>query len=337
MQGSRTGLIVLAVFTCVFGASYGYLQYRLHLMTTPLSADLDQASEGTAAKPPIAPPPSPPPAMAPEPTAEDLAAIEPGAGVPNTETPPGNPPAAHDPEPTPAPPPELPPAAAADPPAVPKPARKNGESGSKVLSYFQHTRTQVDTSRAFGFVLLPRIAVTSDERDVQKRFCDIMLATMDFMTPGAVAAARSDVLATYWPIVASRQSFEIKAAFAARDCGLLITWYDHKIARSLAAKAGVAHLTGPLLITWPSMGAEGAEARNPLIVDFSKADNERATKALQYWFRQLRAKPELWTNRIREGTIRAELADAVNDTAGVMLAVLNGKWDSLTVVASAAP
>ncbi|MEQ1864137.1 MAG: hypothetical protein ABL996_05735 [Micropepsaceae bacterium] len=345
MHGSRTGLIVLIVFTCVFGASYGYLQYRGYLMTTPLSAELDAVGESTAVKPP------PPPAPIVEPTPEELAAIELGAGVPSGETPmdsgatsaldmtpPGYPPAAHDPEPTPS---ALPPAAAADPPAVkpaaPKPARKNGESGSKVLSYFQHTRTQVDTSRAFGFVLLPRIAVTSDERDVQKRFCEIMLATMDFMTPGAVAAARSEVLATYWPIVASRQSFEIKAAFAARDCGLLITWYDHKIARSLAAKAGVAHLSGPLLITWPSMGTEGEQARNPMIVDFSKADHERATKALQYWFRQLRAKPELWTNRIREGTIRAELADAVNDTAGVVLAVLNRKWDSLTVVASAAP
>ncbi len=281
--------------------------------------------------------------------------MDPGVTQADELVPPGNPspkldaardtipmsPAAHDPAPTPAPG-AMPPAAAGDPPpAAPvirrTPPKKNGNSGSKVLSYFQHTRTQVDTSKAFGFVLLPRVAVTSEERDVQKRFCDIMLATMDFMTPGAVAAARTEVLATYWPIVASHESFEIKAAFLARDCGLLITWYDHKIARSLAAKAGVAHLTGPLLITWPSSGAEGEQARSPLIVDFSKADHERATKALQYWFRQLRAKPELWTNRIREGTIRAELADAVNDTAGVVLAVLNGKWDSLTVVASATP
>ena len=71
-----------------------------------------------------------------------------------------------------------------------------------------------------------------------------------------------------------------------------------------------------------------------LFVDFSKADNARATKTLQYWFRQLRGRPELWTNRIREGTIRAELADAVNDTAGVVLAVLYGKWDSVNAVAN---
>ena len=224
----------------------------------------------------------------------------------------------------------MPPAGAADPPP------KNNGHANKVLSYFQRTRTTIDTRNAFGFVLLPRVAVTSDERDVQKQFCEIMLATMDFMTPGA-AAARTDVLVTYWPIVASRESFEIKAAFDDRDCGLLLTWYDHKLARSLAAKAGVAGLTGPLLITWPSSGEDGEEGRNPLIVDFSKADHERATKALQYWFRQLRGKPQLWTSRIREGTIRAELADAVNDTAGVVLAVLNGTWDSLTVVASAAP
>jgi hypothetical protein len=93
-------------------------------------------------------------------------------------------------------------------------------------------------------------------------------------------------------------------------------------------------LSGPLLITWPSTGADGDEARNPLIVDFSRADYARASKALQYWFRQVRGRPELWTNRIREGTIRAELADAVNDTAGVVLAVLYGKWDSVNAVAT---
>lgn len=380
MTGSRTGLIVAAVFICVFVASYAFLQIRGHLGSATLSADIESAAPQPQPAPPPAPvaPPPAPAALAPE----ELAAIEPPAGVPAGEspmvpgvnraidlTPPGSevtgggmppplppktyvvppprpgiarddvplPPAAHDPAPAAMPP------AAHDPEPAPvtpvvrtTPPKRNGNSGSKVLSYFQHTRTQVDTSKAFGFVLLPRVAVTSDERDVQKQFCEIMLATMDFMTPGAVsaAAARSEILATYWPIAPQHEPFTIKAAFVARDCGLLITWYDHKIARSLAAKAGVAHMTGPLLITWPSSGAEGEEARNPLIVDFSKADHERATKALQYWFRQLRAKPELWTNRIREGTIRAELADAVNDTAGVVLAVLHGKWDSLSAVAT---
>jgi hypothetical protein len=161
---------------------------------------------------------------------------------------------------------------------------------------------------------------------------------MDFMTPGAVAAsAPRDVLATYWPVVGSRESYEIKHAFTERNCDDLIAWYDFTLARSLAAKAGVAELTGPLLITWPAAGADGNAARDPLIVDFSKANPERATKALTYWFRQVKSRPDLWTNRIREGTIRAELADAVNDTAGVLLTVMSGKWDSLTVVASAAP
>ena len=248
------------------------------------------------------------------------------------------PPAAYDLPPPPPPPP--PPPSAALPPAAANghtpvtPVVKNGHSGSKVLSYFQHAKTKIDTSKAFGFVLLPKAAVTAEEKQTQKQFCEIILATMDFMTPGAIAAAPTDILATYWPIVGSRESFEIKAAFTDRNCDELIAWYDHKLARGLATKAGVAGLTGPLLITWPSSGADGEEARNPLIVDFSKANHERATKALQYWFRQLCAKPELWTNRIREGTIRAELADAVNDTAGVVLAVLHGKWDSLNAVSA---
>jgi hypothetical protein len=229
----------------------------------------------------------------------------------------------------------MPPAAAGDPPASPDAhyrAARNGHGGSKVLSYFQRTRTQIDTRRAFGFVLMPKVAVTDEEKRVQKDFCTIVLASMDFMTPGAVASAPRDVLATYWPVQPSRVSFEIADAFAQRNCDELLAWYDHGLARTLAAKAGVAELSGPLLITWPASGADGETARDPLIVDFSKADHERATKALQYWFRQLRARPELWTNRIREGTIRAELADAVNDTAGVVLAVMSGKWDSLNVV-----
>ena len=208
---------------------------------------------------------------------------------------------------------------------------------SRVLSYFQQTKTHIDTRRAFGFVLIPRAAVTEQEKQTQKDFCEIMLASMDFMTPGAVATAieQHEILATYWPIEASRNSFEVSTAFAARDCTDLIAWYDHKLARSLAAKAGVAHLGGPLLMTWPSSGANESD-RDPLVVDFSKANHERATKALQYWFRQLRNKPSLWTSRIREGTIRAELADAVNDSAGVMLAVLAGKWDTLTTIGATA-
>ena len=208
----------------------------------------------------------------------------------------------------------------------------------KVISYFQKTKTQLDTKMAFGFVLFPRAAVTDAEKATQKNFCEIVLASLDFMTPGAVTAAiseRHEILATYWPIDSSRNSFEVSTAFAARDCNDLIAWYDHKLARSLAARAGVSHLGGPLLITWPSSGASERD-RDPLVVDFSKANHERATKALQYWFRQLRNKPALWTSRIREGTIRAELADAVNDTAGVMLAVLSGKWDSFTVASSTA-
>jgi hypothetical protein len=183
---------------------------------------------------------------------------------------------------------------------------------------------------------MPKAAVTDADKRTQKDFCITVLASMDFMTPGAVAAsAPREVLATYWPVVGSRESYEIKQAFSERNCDDLIAWYDYRLARALAAKAGVAELSGPLLITWPSQGVEGQSARDPLIVDFSKANHERAAKALQYWFRQVKARPDLWTNRIREGTIRAELADAVNDTAGVVLAVMSGKWDSLTVVASA--
>lgn len=302
--------------------------------------------------------------------------LEPAAGAPDAPMAPGSapsampppmsngqgapppwpmPPAAHDPPPPPPPPaaampaPVPPPPAAHAPSAMPPaaanghgpsatPPLRGGHSGSKVLSYFQKARTQIDTKRAFGFVLMPRAAVTAADKRVQQDFCTTMLATMDFMTPSAVAAsAPVDVLATYWPIVGSRESYEIKQAFTERNCDELIAWYDYALARTLATQAGVAELTGPLLITWPSQGVDGASARDPLIVDFSKANHERAAKALQYWFRQVKARPDLWTNRIREGTIRAELADAVNDTAGVLLTVMSGKWESFTVVASAAP
>ncbi len=260
-------------------------------------------------------------------TATVGAALPPPPSPAPTDPPAGElPPAAHDPAPDP-----LPPAAAGDPPELPK---KNGHGGAKVLSYFQQSITTLDTKRAFGFVLLPRAAVTDAEKRTHKSFCEIMLASMDYMAPGAVAAsAPSKVLATYWPIVIGRDAVEITAAFSARDCDDLIAWYDHALARKLAANAGVSDLSGPLLITWPS--DDGVDAvRDPLIVDFSKADHARATKALQYWFRQLKSRPELWTNRIREGTIRAELAEAVNDTAGVVLAVMSGKWESLNTVAT---
>jgi hypothetical protein len=264
------------------------------------------------------------PAMAEAPKPADMAE-EPAAGDPIGS---GVPPDAGQGAPPPVP---LPPAAAGDPPELPK---KNGHSGSKVISYFQHTRTTLDTARAFGFVLLPKAAVTDAEKATHKAFCKLVLASLDFMTPGAVAdSAPAEVLATYWPVVASRESFEINDAFRSRNCDDLLVWYDHSLARKLATKAGVADLSGPLLITWPS-GTDETAVRDPLIVDFSKANHERAAKALNYWFRQLKNRPELWTNRIREGTIRAELADAVNDTAGVVLAVMSGKWESLKTVAT---
>ncbi len=237
----------------------------------------------------------------------DVVAIEPAAGTPD------------DPKPEP-------------PPGDPPP--KNGHSGSKVLSYFQQSKTKLDTARAFGFVLLPKEAVTAEEKRTQKSFCELMLASLDFMTPDAVSvSAPAAVLATYWPITASRGSFEIKEAFAMRNCGDLLAWYDHALARKLATNAGVADLSGPLLITWPS-GGDATAVRDPLVVDFSKANHERAKKALLFWFRQLKNRPELWSNRIREGTIRAELADAVNDTAGVVLAVMSGKWESVNTLAT---
>ncbi len=286
------------------------------------------------------PAPAPVPVVAaPEPPSiEDIA---PGAGMPvDSEVTGGSMPPAAAGDPPPPPPPPAAPAPASPPPASANGhgTPKNGHSGSKVLSYFQKARTKIDPNRAFGFVLMTKVAVSDADKRTQRTFCTTLLATMDFMTPGAVASsAPAEVLATYWPVVGSRESYEIKQAFSERNCDDLIAWYDFTLARTLASKAGVAELSGPLLITWPSMGADGRTARDPLIVDFSKANQERATKALQYWFRQVKSRPDLWTNRIREGTIRAELADAVNDTAGVLLTVMAGKWDSLTVVASAAP
>ena len=157
-----------------------------------------------------------------------------------------------------------------------------------------------------------------------------MLASLDFMTPGE--ATRQSVLATYWPLIASAEPEDIETAFADKNCPSLIDWYDHSLARAIASKAGVLGMSGPMLITWPSQSALYRNPRDPLIVDFANADYVSASKALHHWFKQVAKKPELWTNHIREGTIRAELADAINDTAGVVLAVMAGKWESVTVV-----
>lgn len=325
-------------------------------------------SSGQGAPPPV-PIVSPPPAPSAPPPPEVVAV------APSRPMPPGyyGPPM-HDPDPvggsapppaaapslpspTPLPPrivsgpsaaPPAPPPMTEGPSATPPPAggssrprgfaRSNAHS-AKVVSYFQQTRTRIDTAQAFGFVLIPRAAISLEERAVHKSFCEAMLATMDYMAPSAVSSANGvtpgAILATYWPVVGSREGFEIKAAFNERNCDDLIAWYDYKVARALAAKAGVSDMSGPLLITWPSSGGNEAD-RDPLVVDFSRANHTRAQLALQYWFRQLKNRPDLWTNRIREGTIRAELADAVNDTAGVVLAVMSGKWDSLNTVTVAA-
>lgn len=283
----------------------GAYAFRQYIENQPLSAAIEDGATSAA------PPPG------------DVAAIEPAAGPSDTPNPPEAPaPAAEAPITE-----TLPPAAAGDPPP------KNGHGGNKVLSYFQQTKTKLDTARAFGFVLLPKEAITDAEKRTQKSFCELMLASLDFMTPEAVAStAPAQVLATYWPVKSSRGSFEVKEAFATRNCDDLLAWYDYSLGRKLATNAGVADLSGPLLITWPS--GDATAVRDPLVVDFSKANHERAKKVLQYWFRQVQNRPELWTNRIREGTIRAELADAVNDTAGVVLAVMSGKWDSINTVAS---
>ena len=236
---------------------------------------------------------------------------------------------------------QLPSCPPSHPPPAPSPAPRPGlvsgfsVGGStagmqKVVSYFQRGSVRIDTTRAFGFVLMPRAAVTAEDRAVQRRFCEVTLASLDYMAPDS--ETREQVLMTYWPISTVVERWQIDYAFRNRRCDDLIDWYDHSLARSIANKADIAHLSGPLLITWPSQDPDNSEARSPLIVDFARADDAHATKALKYWFRQLNNAPELWTNRIREGTIRAELADAINDTAGVVLAVLHGKWESVAAV-----
>lgn len=203
-------------------------------------------------------------------------------------------------------------------------------SDMKVLSYFQRGTMQLDTSKAFGFVLLPKSALTDREKLVQKQFCDILLASLDFMSPD-VASSRQ-VLATYWPLVGEVTEQDIEDAFRQRNCTALIAWYDYSLARAIASKAGVSGMSGPLLITWPSQNVLVRNPRDPLVVDFANADYDNASRALAHWFKQVSRKPELWTSYIREGTIRAELADAINETAGVMMAVLAGKWESVSAV-----
>lgn len=201
---------------------------------------------------------------------------------------------------------------------------------AKVLTYFQRGLFRINTEKAFGFVLMPRSAITAQEKNSQVQFCEIALATMDFLTPGA--AANSEALPTYWPIVSYINATDVERAFNSRDCNNLIAWYDHSLARNIAAKSGLIDKSGPILITWPSKSALYDNPRDPLIVDFANADYAHATKALRYWFRQASRNPKLWRSYIREGTLRSELADAINDTAGVMLAVLSGKWNSLSAI-----
>lgn len=222
---------------------------------------------------------------------------------------------------------------------APAPSYITGSSGpasaneEKVLSYFQRGTMRIDTQKAFGFVLLPKSAVTDSEYQLQKQFCYIMLASLDYVAPDT--AAQGKFLATYWPVISTAEQNSIELAFTDRDCDTLLGLYDHSLARSIAAKAGVLGMSGPMLITWPSESFLIRNPRDPLIVDFSNADYENATKALSHWFKQVSKRPALWTNYIREGTIRAELADAINETAGVMLAVMAGKWESVKVISDA--
>src|SRR5262245_45099303 len=76
----------------------------------------------------------------------------------------------------------------------------------KALSYFQFGRMQLDMRKALSFVLLPKSAVTTEERQSQAQFCAIMLAWIDFVAPveRSFLVERKNLLVTYWPIVPSR-------------------------------------------------------------------------------------------------------------------------------------
>lgn len=218
-------------------------------------------------------------------------------------------------------------------PMAPPPAslQSNLSAQSMAISYFQRGVQKIDTVNAFGMVIIPRSAVDAREAAVQMQFCELLLASLDFTAPEDVTPG--EVLATYWPTVAGIDTASLRMAFNSRDCQNLLAWYDHSLARSIAAKTGLQDKGGPLLVTWPSQRTVAREQRDPLVVDFANANKANARRALAYWFRQLSQDPALWTDRIREGTIRADLADAINETAGVMLAVLSGKWEGLTEVA----
>jgi hypothetical protein len=165
---------------------------------------------------------------------------------------------------------------------------------------------------------------------VQRQFCELVLASLDFEAPGDINPV--ETLATYWPTHPEVDQVSLEMAFASHNCQSLIDWYDHKMARDIAAKTGLQDKSGPLLVTWPSERSVSRDKRDPLVVDFANASRDNTKRALNYWFRQLSQDPSLWTDRIREGTIRAELADAINETAGVMLSVLSGKWEGLTQI-----
>lgn len=222
-------------------------------------------------------------------------------------------------------------------PASPPPAALTAGSGRtissadvKAVSYFQRGKMKIDTRNAFGMVIIPRKAIDDAGRAHQRQFCELVLASLDFVAPEDVAP--EEVLATYWPIVSDINPVSIRMAFESHDCQNLVAWYDHRFARDIAAKTGLQDKSGPLLVTWPSERTVARDQRDPLVVDFSSANQANAKRALAYWFKQLSQDPSLWTDRIREGTIRAGLADAINETAGVMLAVLAGKWEGLAEV-----
>ncbi|MBU6157089.1 MAG: hypothetical protein KJS87_09165 [Alphaproteobacteria bacterium] len=200
----------------------------------------------------------------------------------------------------------------------------------KAISYFQRGQMKIDTRNAFGMVIIPRRAIDDAGRLQQRQFCELVLASLDFVAPEDVAP--QEVLATYWPLISDIDPVSIGLAFESHDCQNLIAWYDHKFARDIAAKTGLQDKSGPLLVTWPSERTVARNQRDPLVVDFSSANQANAKRALAYWFQQLSQDPSLWTDRIREGTIRAGLAEAINETAGVMLAVLSGKWEGLAEV-----
>jgi len=222
-------------------------------------------------------------------------------------------------------------------PASPPPAgltrgfsRTISSADVKAVSYFQRQKMKIDTRNAFGMVIMPRKAIDDAGRAQQRQFCELVLASLDFVAPEEVAP--EEMLATYWPIVSDINPVSIRLAFESHDCQNLIAWYDHRFARDIAGRTGLQDKSGPLLVTWPAERTVARNNRDPLVVDFSSANHANAKRALAYWFNQLSQDPSLWTDRIREGTIRADLAEAINETAGVMLSVLAGKWEGLTEV-----